>query len=229
MLPKIGHRHRMIDHQIHRHMRIDLLGIAAERLHGVAHGGKVDHRRHAGEVLHQHARRAEGELVVGRFGLEPLGHRLDVVLGHRAPVFIAQQVFQQDLHRERQAGDAFETVAFGGRQAEIGVALATGFQGFAASKAIKRSHVECFHSRPGSSAGAPLSHWQAKLFLAGKTCDQIPFKERRKSRLIRAFRDRRHIYQDGSIKCAQDCDLPAARQLPRGTGLGYGRPDAAHR
>jgi hypothetical protein len=37
-------------------------GVAAERLHGVAHGGEVDDRGHAGEVLHQHAGRAEGDL-----------------------------------------------------------------------------------------------------------------------------------------------------------------------
>jgi tetratricopeptide (TPR) repeat protein len=34
-------------------------------LHGVAHGGEIDHGGHAGEVLHQHARRAEGDLVLG--------------------------------------------------------------------------------------------------------------------------------------------------------------------
>jgi hypothetical protein len=32
--------------------------------HGVAHRGEIDHRRHAGEILHQHARRAEGDLAV---------------------------------------------------------------------------------------------------------------------------------------------------------------------
>ena len=42
------------------------LGIAAELRHGVAHRGEIDHGRHAGEVLHQHARRAEGDLALGR-------------------------------------------------------------------------------------------------------------------------------------------------------------------
>ena len=32
-------------------------------LHGVAHGGEIDDRRHPGEVLHQHARRTEGDLA----------------------------------------------------------------------------------------------------------------------------------------------------------------------
>src|ERR1700688_2571407 len=84
-----GHRHRMIDDEIDGHLRIDFLGVAAERFHGVAHGGQIDHRRYAGEILHQHARRAERELMLRRLGLEPFGKRFDVVLGHRAPVFVA--------------------------------------------------------------------------------------------------------------------------------------------
>ena len=46
-------------------------GVAAELGHGVAHGGEIDHGRHAGEVLHQHARRAEGDLGPGLAVLQP--------------------------------------------------------------------------------------------------------------------------------------------------------------
>jgi hypothetical protein len=53
------HDHGVVDDEIDRHQRVDLLGIAAELLHRVAHRGEIDHRRHAGEILHQHARRAE--------------------------------------------------------------------------------------------------------------------------------------------------------------------------
>ena len=117
-------RHRMIDDEIDRHQRIDLLGVAAQRLHGVAHGGEIDHRRHAGEVLHQHARGAKGDLALGGLGLEPLRDRLDVFLGDRAAVLVAQQILQQHLHRERQAGDALQAVLLRGRQAVKGVGLA---------------------------------------------------------------------------------------------------------
>ena len=151
-----GDRHRMVDDQIDRHQRIDLLRVAAEMLHGVAHGGEIDHRRHAGEVLHQHARRAEGDLAVGGFGLQPLGDRLDVVLGDRAPVFVAQQVFQQHLHRERQAGDALEAVFLGDRQAVIGVGLAAGLEGLAAAKTVEGSHVGCSIPGRGHRAMRPL-------------------------------------------------------------------------
>ena len=149
-----GDRHRMIDHQIDRHLRIDLLGVAAEHLHGVAHGREIDHARHAGEVLQQHTPGAERDLALGRFGLQPLGDRLDIVLGDRAPVFVAQQVLQQHLHRERQARNALEAVPFGGGQAVISVSLAAGFKGLAATKTVERSHVGC--SIPGAGDRGPL-------------------------------------------------------------------------
>ena len=140
---------RVIDDKIDRDQRVDLLGIAAERLHRVAHRGEIDHGGNAGEVLHQHARRAEGEFMVRGFGLEPLGDRLDVFLGDRAPVFIAQQVLEENFHRVRQARDAFEAVLFGDREAVIRVAFATNLEGSAAFETVERSHVCCFHSRPG--------------------------------------------------------------------------------
>ena len=106
--------HGVVDDEVDRHQRVDLLGIAAERGHRVAHRGEVDHGRHAGEVLHQHARRPEGDLDA-RLALvgQPAGHRLDVVLGDGAAVLVAQQVFEQHLHREGQLGDAGQAVLFG--------------------------------------------------------------------------------------------------------------------
>ncbi len=60
------HHHRMIDHQIDIGQRVDRLGIAPQRLHGVAQGGKIDHRRHAGQILHQDAGRREGDFASRR-------------------------------------------------------------------------------------------------------------------------------------------------------------------
>ena len=65
------HDHGMIDHEIDRHQRIDLLGIAAELLHRVAHRGEIDHRRNAGEILHQHPRRTECDFMLERALLQP--------------------------------------------------------------------------------------------------------------------------------------------------------------
>ena len=54
---------RVVDHQVDRDQRVDLLGVAAKRLDRVAHRGQVDHGGHAGEILHQHAGRAIGDLA----------------------------------------------------------------------------------------------------------------------------------------------------------------------
>ena len=53
----------MIDDEIDRHERIDLLRIAAELGHRVAHRGQIDDGGNAGEILHEHARRPKGDLA----------------------------------------------------------------------------------------------------------------------------------------------------------------------
>src|SRR5687767_1500578 len=50
---------RVIDHQVDGNQRVDLLRIAAEAVHGAAHGGEVNDAGHAGKVLQNHARRLE--------------------------------------------------------------------------------------------------------------------------------------------------------------------------
>ena len=112
----------MVDDEIDRHQRIDLLRISAERHHGVAHGGKVDHGRNAGEILHQHAGRAIGDLDAGRSPVgQPASHRLDARLGDGATVFVAQQVLEQHLHRIGQLRYAGQAVLLSLDQAVIGV------------------------------------------------------------------------------------------------------------
>ena len=101
----------MVDDEIDRHQRVDLVGIAAERDHGVAHRGEVDDRRHAGEILHQHPRGAEGDLVLFLAAIvEPGRDRLDIRLFHRPSVLVTQEIFEDDLHRIGKARDAFEAV-----------------------------------------------------------------------------------------------------------------------
>ena len=98
---------RVVDDEIDRDQRIDLVGIAAERHHRIAHGGEIDDGRHAGEVLHQHARRAEGDLVLVPAAIfDPCGDRLDVLFGDAASVLVTQQIFQHDLQRIRKSGNA---------------------------------------------------------------------------------------------------------------------------
>ena len=129
--------HRMIDDEIDRNQRIDLVGIAAEVAHGVAHRGQIHDSGHPGEILHQHPGRTERDLALGAALLQPGRDRLDVVLGDRAAVLVAQQILQQHLHREGQARDAFEAVLFRSRQAVIGVGLAAHLEGSAAAETVE--------------------------------------------------------------------------------------------
>ena len=97
------HLHRVVDHEFRGRERVDLLGVAAQRHHRIAHRGEIDHARHAGEILQHHACGQEGNLG-GRLGLRiPVQHRFDLRFRDFAAVLVAQQVFQQDLHRVGQA------------------------------------------------------------------------------------------------------------------------------
>ncbi len=95
----------VIDHELHRLQRIDLLRIAAEPDDAVAHGREIDDRRHAGEVLQQHPRGRERNLLLGARRDVPAGQRLDVLGVDEPSVLAAQQVLEQDLQRIRQPRD----------------------------------------------------------------------------------------------------------------------------
>ena len=97
------HLDRVVDHELHRHERVDALRIAAELVHGVAHGGEVHDRRNAREVLHQHPGRGVGDLTRGLVRGHPGGEVLDVLSAHALPVLAAQEVLQQHLQRVRAA------------------------------------------------------------------------------------------------------------------------------
>ncbi len=131
--------HRMVDDEVDRHQRVDLLGVAAQRAHGVAHGGEVDHRRHAGEVLHQHAGRPEVDLLDRLAAvLQPVGEGGDVGLLDRAAVLVTQQVLEQDAQRKGQAGEVADLL-LDRREAEIGVAPAADLERFAGLEAVRMS------------------------------------------------------------------------------------------
>jgi hypothetical protein len=158
---EIVHHHRVVDHQVDRRQRVDLGRIGAELGQGVAHGGEVDNGRHAGEVLHQHPRRAEADLMLdGPLVVDPGGEGLQVVGAHGDAVLEPQLVLQQHLQRHRQLADAGETGLFRRPQAIVMVGLAAGDQLAAGLKAVDRRHYEgpslfkaARKSVPGSRAG----------------------------------------------------------------------------
>ena len=121
--------HGMIDHQIDRRERIDALGIAAQIDHRLTHRGEIDHGRHPGEILHQHARRAERDLAVGLTRLQPRADSLDIPGRDRAAILQPHQILEQHLQGKRQRRKIAQLRRRRGvRQAVVGIALAGDFQ-----------------------------------------------------------------------------------------------------
>ncbi len=66
------HLDRVVDDEVDRLERIDALRIAAERRDGVAHRGEIDDGGNAGEVLQQHTRGSERDLLLGVSAARPI-------------------------------------------------------------------------------------------------------------------------------------------------------------
>ena len=94
------HLHRVVDHELDGNQRVDLLRVAAEVCHRVAHRCEVDDGRDAGEVLEQDARRRERDLAVRLVRCDPAGHGLDV-----RPVAGPEHILEQDPQRVGEARD----------------------------------------------------------------------------------------------------------------------------
>ena len=127
--------HRVIDDEVDRDERIDLLRIAAELRHRVAHRGEIDDGGDAGEILHQHAGRAILDLALGPALLLPVDQRLDIVAGDGDAVLEAEQILEQHLHRERQARDVAELLARLGQRI-ISVSLAADLERVADAECV---------------------------------------------------------------------------------------------
>ena len=106
---------------------VDLLRIAAEDLHRIAHGREVDDGRDAGEVLHEDAGGHPGNFARGLgFGV-PFREELDIVGGDGFAVLIAEKIFEQDAEAEGQAME-IDAAFFERAEAEDFISLAAGFQ-----------------------------------------------------------------------------------------------------
>jgi hypothetical protein len=115
--------HRVVDHQVALHQRVDLCGVEPGPGHRGAHRREVDHRGHAGEVLQQHPGGRERHHGLGRRGLGPAHQRLDVGLRDVQPADLAEQVLEQDLDRERQRGRVAEPELCEAVEAVVGGAV----------------------------------------------------------------------------------------------------------
>ena len=168
-----------------------------------------------------------GDLAIGGLGLEPLRDRLDVFLGDRAAVLVAQQVFQQHLHRERQPRDAVEAVLLGLGQAVIGVGLAADFERPAAIEAVERGHGDVFHPRTRERQADPVPN----------RCRSWPFRRAgtrhaldvRAARHVRAYKGFFRALPDQRWNELEACiadfrRLPAARTAAARIGAPRSRP-----
>ena len=105
------HLHRVIDHQVDRHQRLDQARRLRRLLHGAPHRREIDHQGNAGEVLQEHAGDHEGDL------LRPLRLRLprcegaDVRLADALAVQVPQQRLEDDAQADRQPGDLAEALS----------------------------------------------------------------------------------------------------------------------
>ena len=97
------HLHGMVNHQFRRRKRVDLVRTATQGCHCIPHGGEIDDSRHAGEILQQYARWRKCNFRDGCGCGIPVAQCFYVLPCHVNTVFVAQQVFEQDLETERQA------------------------------------------------------------------------------------------------------------------------------
>ena len=102
---ELVHDHRVVDHELGGEQRIHALRVAAHLHHRVTHGGEIHDRGDAREVLQQDARRHECNFFVRHLPGVPARQVLEIFGPDDAPIFAAQQVFEQDLQRVRQFGD----------------------------------------------------------------------------------------------------------------------------
>ena len=97
--------HRVVDHQVDRHQRLDKLGVVAHLVRHAAHRGEVGEQWHAGEVLQHDACEHERDLVGARRVRLPAGELAHVRLGDLLAVAVSEHRFEHDAHRDRQSLD----------------------------------------------------------------------------------------------------------------------------
>ena len=140
---EVINHHRMVYDQIDRRKRVDLLRIAAAVCHGIAHRCQIHNRRHAGEILHQHTSRTEGDVRVLGAVTSLLDHCTNVVGGDTAPVFETQQIFDQHPNAEWQARQLTKRLSSFG-EAVIAIRLTRRGQFIQCRETVQTAHLHVF-------------------------------------------------------------------------------------
>ncbi len=106
------HLHGVVDDELCRDERVDRGRVAAQLDHRIAHGGEVDDRGHAREVLQEHARGPEGDLVLWVSGRVPARDGLHLVGRSPAQSLGPHDVLEEDAEG---VGQPLEVVVGGER------------------------------------------------------------------------------------------------------------------
>ena len=125
--------HRVVDHQLGRRQRVDLLRVAAEFDDRLAHGGQVDDAGTPVKSCMTTRAGRELDLGVGLGRGIPAGERLDLIGGDVGAVLGPQQVLEQHLEAVGELlgiGDGVETVDL--------VTVVADLQGVAGSERVHR-------------------------------------------------------------------------------------------
>ena len=97
--------HGVVDDQINRHQRFNQLGISSQLCDRVAHGGQIDEKWDAGEVLEDDACNDEGNFLLCRMLGIPIGESADVILADPLAVKVTQDGFQDNADADGQFRD----------------------------------------------------------------------------------------------------------------------------
>src|SRR5690606_19150828 len=94
--------HGVVDNQVDRYERVDLLRVTAHARHGIAQRGQVDDAGHAGEVLQNDACGLERNLDFAGAVSAPACDGFDRLLGDLEPIGLAKSRLEQDTNGEWQ-------------------------------------------------------------------------------------------------------------------------------
>ena len=109
------HLHGVVDDQVDRHDRVDLVGVSAHAGHGAAQRGQVNYAGHAGKVLQDDTRRLEWDFNFASGIRPPVGDGFNRLSGDLEAFGLTQSRLQQHLDRERQpvhigGGNFFQSI-----------------------------------------------------------------------------------------------------------------------
>src|SRR5690606_1524372 len=153
--------------QVHRDKRVDALRIAAPPGDGGPHRGQVHHARHAGEVLQEDPGRHKPDLLLGDVAGPPARQGLDLLLGPRVPVAVAQQALQEHPKREGQTGDVGHARLFQGVQPVDNRLAPPRFQYTSTTKRIDGCHNVLLSFATLTPPAPHLGHKQKNSLLRG--------------------------------------------------------------